>query len=404
MTSNVLFLPWVPIDHAITLGDVTFHPFADALDLAGGRRDQLELFGSIYVDGYTLALAVQRGEPAPRIYPAVAFVEDDDADARKVRDAVDVLMLSTMLENDIDPANGATFSAVVRWLDGERGLIVDHTPRIHGSTTNGLYAETYFEMRPPRAGRFHHSRRPAMVEALVSALRTPFAGELRDVFDTLRAATSESADVSMDLAESLIAKATTLLVRLPATPDNKKQMLPRVRALLAPFIPDSTGDGYGFHIARVWQAVRDHRNEFWHPKPLPVDIFPFMGQRLVTPMLLATRMTHALLAARLIELGCAAPDGELRADVVAIERWISTLQPALEAGLVPVTDSTSMLARKERVDEAHAAFWRLRSNARFELAVNREMARPVALNRLVRRNPSDKVEAIVDHRLRSGGV
>lgn len=380
MTSTVLFLPWIQVDRAITVGDVTFHSFPEALELAGDRRDQLALLGSIYVDGYTLALAVERGERAPLIHPTVAFVPDDDTGARHVRDAVDVLMLSTILENNFDPANGATFAPVVRCLDGQRGLLVDFTPRIHGSTTNAIYAETYFEMRPPRTGRFHHLRRPAMVEALLLALSTPFADALREVFATLRAATSESADVSMELAESLIAKATTLLVRLPGTPDKKKPMLARVRDLLTPLVPISTGDAYGFHIVRVWQAVRDHRNEFWHPEPLAVDLFPFMGQRLVTPMLLATRMTHALLAARLIELACAAPDGELYADVVAIERWIATLEPALETGLAPVTDPQSMLARKDRVDETHDDFWKLRSHARFELAVARAMGSTGALN------------------------
>lgn len=378
MTSTVLLLPWVQIERPFTVGDIAFHPFADALAFAGERRRQLELFGSIYVDGFTLALAVQRSEPVPRIHPAVAFVAEGDVGARHVRDAVDVLMLSTILENSIDPSNGATFAPVIRWLDGEYGFMVDSTPRIHGSTMNGIFAETYFEMRPPRTGRFHHLRRPSMVDALWAALATPFAAELRDVFDTLRTATSESADVSMDLAESLIAKATTLLVRLPGTPDKKKLMLARVRALLAAFVPDSTGDEYGFHIARVWQAVRDHRNEFWHPEPLPVDIFPFMGQRLVTPMLLAIRMIHALLAARLIELGCAPDDGELRADVIAIERWIATLVPSLEAGLAPVMDAKTMLARKERVDEAHDGFGKLRSRARLERAVERAMAVPAS--------------------------
>jgi len=41
-----------------------------------------------------------------------------------------------------------------------------------------------------------------------------------------------------------------------------------------------------------------------------------------------------------------------------------------------------MLARKERVDEVNDAFWKLRSHARFELAVAREMAGTDALNRL----------------------
>ena len=175
-------------------------------------------------------------------------------------------MLSTILENSMPHANGATFARVIRWLDGEPGLMVDFTPRMHGSTTNGIMADTYLEMRPPSTGSFHHSCRPAMVEALWKAVNGIFAPELREIFDTLRTATSESPDVSMDLAESLMAKAATLLTRLPTTPDKKEPLLARLRALLSRFVPESTGDEYGFHIARVWQAVRDHRNDFWHPE------------------------------------------------------------------------------------------------------------------------------------------
>jgi hypothetical protein len=72
MTSAVLFLPWVQIENPIVVGDVTFHPFAEALALAGERREQLELFGSIYVDGYTIALACERREPVSRLRPTVS--------------------------------------------------------------------------------------------------------------------------------------------------------------------------------------------------------------------------------------------------------------------------------------------------------------------------------------------
>jgi hypothetical protein len=72
----------VQIEKPIVVGDVIFRPFAEVLALAGTRRAQLELFGSIYVDGYTLALARRRGELAPRLYPAVAFVTENDERAR----------------------------------------------------------------------------------------------------------------------------------------------------------------------------------------------------------------------------------------------------------------------------------------------------------------------------------
>ncbi|MGC2407471.1 MAG: hypothetical protein WA431_13770 [Candidatus Cybelea sp.] len=303
------------------------------------------------------------------------FVTDDDEQARHARDAVDVLMLSTILENSTLRANGATFASVVRWLDGEPGFIVDLTPRMHGSTTNGIGAETYFEMKPPRTGSFHHYRRAAMVDALWAAVNGSFATELRQIFDTLRTATSESPDVSMDLAESLMAKAATLLTHLPGRPDQKTPMLRRLRALLSRFAAESTGDEYRFHIARVWQAVRDHRNDFWHPKRRPGAVFPFSDQTLVTPIVLALRMAHALVAARLIELGYAPDDGELAADVVAIERWISTLGPDLEAGLEPVRDAASMMKRKERAEKAEGSFWESRSHARFEQAVRLVSAR-----------------------------
>lgn len=339
MTSTVLLLPWVHLENPIVVGNVTFHPFAEALSLAGGRRAQLKLFGSIYVDGYTLALACERSEAAPRLRPTVAFVAADDEQARHARDAVDVLMLSTILENSMLRANGATFASVVRWLDGEPGFMVDFTPRMHGSTTNGIGPASYFEMKPPRTGGFHHSRREAMVDALWAAVNGSFATELREIFDTLRTATSESPDLSMDLAESLIAKAATLLTHLPGTPDQKGPMLTRLRALLSRFVAESTSDEYGFHIARVWQAVRDHRNDFWHPERRPAALFPFNDQTLVTPFVLALRMVHALVAARLIELEYAPDDSELAADVLAIERWIATLGPDLEAGFEPVTDA-----------------------------------------------------------------
>ena len=303
MASSVLFLPWVQIENPIAVGDVTFYPFAEALSLAGERQAQLELFGSIYVDGYTFALVCERGEPAPRLRPTVAFVADNDKQARHARDAADVLMLSTILKNSMFRANGATFASVVRWLDGEPGFMVDFTPRMHGSTTNGIGASTYFEMKPPCTESFHHSRRDAMVDALWAAVNGNFAPELREIFDTLRSATSESPDVSMDPAESRMAKTATLLTHLPGTPDQKRPVLTRLRALLSRFVNESTGDEYDFHLARVWQAVRDHRNDFWHPERRSGALFPFNEQTLVTPIILALRMVHALIAAGLIELG-----------------------------------------------------------------------------------------------------
>lgn len=374
MTSSVLFLPWVHIQEPILVGDVTFHPFVKALALADGRRAQLELFGSIYVDGYTLALALQRGEPAPRLHPTVAFIAEDDERGRHVRDAVGVLMLSTIFENHILAANGTTFASAIRWLDGVPGFMVDYTPRLNGSTTNGIGADTYFEMKPPSVGAFHHLRRASMVDALWGAINGTFAVELREILDTLRTATSESPDVSMDLAESLMAKAATLLTHLPGTPDQKGPMLARLLTLLSRFTPATTGDEYGFHIARVWQAVRDHRNDFWHPARRRGALFPFNQQTLVAPPVLALRMIHALVAARLIELGYAPTDGELAADVVAIDRWISTLGPHLETGVERVTDPESMMRRKERVEQVEASFWESRSQARFQLAVTRELA------------------------------
>jgi len=46
MTSTVLFLPWLQIENPIVVGDVTLHPFAEALALAGKRREQLGLLRS----------------------------------------------------------------------------------------------------------------------------------------------------------------------------------------------------------------------------------------------------------------------------------------------------------------------------------------------------------------------
>jgi len=374
MTSTVLFLPWVQIQESITLGDVTFHPFADALAAAGDRRAQLESFGSIYVDGYTLALAVERREPPPHLRPTVVFVSDDDDHARHARDAVDVLMLSTILENGIIRANGGTFASVVRWLDGEPGFIVDVTPRMYGSTTNGIAASTYFEMKPPRTGSFHHSRRRAMVDALWAAVHGGFAEELREIFDTLRTATSESPDVSMELAESLMARAATLLTHVPGTPDRKGPMLARLRSVLHSFLPESTGDEYGFHIVRVWQAVRDHRNDFWHPERRAGETFPFSDQTLVTPLAIALRMVHALIVTRLIELGCAPADGELADDIPAIERWIAMLEPGLEADLETRTGAALMIGRNDRARKADSSFAQLRSKVRLERAIKRHLA------------------------------
>jgi len=373
MTGTVLLLPWIQIEKPITIGDVTFCTFGDALLIAGEARGQLEAVGSIYVEGYTLGIAAGRGEPVPHIYPTVVFVAENDKDGRHARDAVDVLMLSTILENSIMHANGATFAHVMRWLGGERGFMVDITPRMHGSTRNLIGAEAYLEMKPPHVGPFHHARRLSMVDALWAAVNSPTGDDWHEVFDTLRTATSESPDVSMDLARSLMAKAATLLTHQLGMPDKKGPLLARLRALLGRLIAESTGDAYGFHIARVWQAVRDHRNEFWHPEPWATDTFPFMGQRLVAPMLLALRMVHAVLAARLIEDGFAPEDGELADDVNAIEQWIATLAADLEKGLEPVRCPVTFMARKKRVDDTHDAFYKLRSRARLARGVARAM-------------------------------
>lgn len=271
---GALFLPWIDLSEVVTVGDVTFYSFADALQLAGKNGRALHDYGSIYVDGYTLPLAIERAESVPRLRPTVAFVADDDAGARRVRDAVDVLMLSTIFENGIIPANSTTFAYVVRPIDGDPNFMVDFTPRMAGSSTNGIVPQTYLEMRPPRTGTFHYGRRTEMVAALLAALSGPFASELRAILDTLRTAMSESADISMDLAESLLAKAATLLTYVAGTPDRKREMLARLQAMLTGVIPASTADEYGTYIARVWQAVRDHRNEFWHPSPHPATASP----------------------------------------------------------------------------------------------------------------------------------
>jgi hypothetical protein len=90
-------------------------------------------------------------------------------------------------------------------------------------------------------------------------------------------------------------------------------------------------------------------------------------------------MVHALVAARLIELGYAPDESELAADVVAIERWISALGPDLEADLEPVTDATSMMKRKERAEKAETLFWESRSHARLGRAIARVIAGGLAL-------------------------
>lgn len=374
MSGQALFLPWIQLDKPIKIGDVTFHPFSDALSAAGHRRAQLQSFGSIYIDGYILALSMERGEPIPRLRPTIVFVADDDEFAQHARDAVEVLMLATILENGISQANGATFYNVVRWLDGEADFIVDVTPKMRGRRLNGIGASTYFHMKPPHTGEFHHLRKQAMVDALWAAVNGTSADEFREIFDTFHTATSESPDVSPELAESLMAKAATLLTHRHGMPDQKGPMLKRLRSLLTAFVTESTTDEFGYHIARVWQAVRDHRNDFWHPERRGGNIFPFSDQTLVAPLVIALRMVHALIAARLIELNYASADGDLADDIVAIEHWIATLVSSLDDGLEALTGVELMMERKSRAENVEEQFTKLRWNAHIDHAISRHMA------------------------------
>jgi hypothetical protein len=367
-------LPWIELHDTIVVGDVTILPFAEALHQADARAEQLETLAAIYVDGYSLPLAIANGNEVPYLKPAVVFVSDDDDGVRHAQDAIDVLMLSTIFENNPMRANGATFATSQRYLDGEHGFMIDITPTMYGTRMNAIGAEMYLEMKPPRTGPFHHGRRPAMVNALVRALEGPFASELRRLFDTLRTATSESPDVPMDLAESLLAKAAMLVIHQPRLEDRKSPMLARLQKLLGALIEPSTGDEYGFHIARVWQAVRDHRNDFWHPDRRGSNDFPFVQQRLVSPMMLAMRMMHGLLSARLIELGCADSDGDLRADVIGAEDWIGTLNPSLEDGLDLLAAGPKRdLEMHLRAQAAEDNFGRLRSRERLKLGLARSL-------------------------------
>lgn len=374
MTNRVLLLPWIQLDEPLFIGAVTILPFPEALRKAASRAEQLAVLASIYVDGYTLRLAIQRNEAIPFLKPAVIFVDEDDHDARAAQDAVDVLMVSTIFENDLFRANGATFASAQRYLDGEFGFMADITPTMYGTRMNGIGADAYLEMKPPRTGLFHFGRREELVRALVAALGTNVARDLRRLFDTLRTATSESPDVPMDLAESLVAKAAMLVTHVPGIEDQRARALRRVRELLYPLVGSPMTDEFGYHIARVWQVVRDHRNDFWHPVRHAARDFPFMQQRLVSPMTLAIRMIQALLSARLIELGCAQTDSELADDVVGAERWIATVGPELETGLADLTGIKRQMEHNARAQKADADFCRFRSKARLERGIRRHLA------------------------------
>jgi hypothetical protein len=374
MKRGVMLLPWIQIQRPITVGDIVFHPFADALALAGQNEPRLRSFGETYVEGVTLGLAIERGERTPYLLPTVVFVEEDDASIRAAHDAVDVLMLATIFENHGFGANGTTFERVLRPLDVGHPFVVDRVPRMHGATIN-MSGPMALVMRPPHTGPFHHVRRPAMVDALWEAMNGPAASEFREILDTLRTALSESPIVSMVLAESLMAKVATLLVHRKGLPDEKAVLLARVRGLLGHVLVESTGDAYGFHIARVWQVVRDHRNDFWHPERRGGDAFPFSAQTMVTPFMLALRMAHALVAARLIELGHAEPDSELAADIVGIERWIATLEPSLEDGLEMLTGVKLEIEHMQRADTVESSYGSFRIDARFRTRMRGVLAR-----------------------------
>jgi hypothetical protein len=61
MTARVILLPWIQLHDEIVVGDVRIMPFAEALQLAGDRAPQLRTLASVYVDGYTLPMAISAG-------------------------------------------------------------------------------------------------------------------------------------------------------------------------------------------------------------------------------------------------------------------------------------------------------------------------------------------------------
>jgi hypothetical protein len=368
----VLILPWIQIEKPITIGDVVFYPFDDALSIAGKHREDVEAYGSIYVDPYFLGLAVQYRKPVPKLKPTIAFVAEDDELSQHANDAANVLMLSTIFENQSVHANGATFARIIRGLDEGGG--VEIIPRMHGRTLNLIGFKTHLQTRPRHTGDFHHLREPEMVNALWNAMTGSSASSYRVILETLRTATSESPDVSWDLAESLMAKAATLLVQEGSVPDERLALSQNLKLLLAPFIDQSTNDEYGYHIARVWQAVRDRRNGFWHPKLRASKDFPFAQQTLIAPLVIALRMVQAVFVARLVNGGYAPADSSLVANVMAAERWFETLNPDLEISPEGLSYFEFVMARRERSEKAENAFWELRSQSRFQLAVARHMA------------------------------
>jgi hypothetical protein len=91
----------------------------------------------------------------------------------------------------------------------------------------------------------------------------------------------------------------------------------------------------------------------------------------VAPLVIALRMVHGLLAARLVELGYAPVDGELADDISGIERWIATLEPTLDAGLETLTGVALAMERNERADKAATSFFQFRSKVRCERTFRR---------------------------------
>ena len=70
--ADALLLPWIDLNEAIVVGAVTFHPFDVALELAGENAQALREYGSIYIDGCRLPLAIEHGEnslPIIRVGP-----------------------------------------------------------------------------------------------------------------------------------------------------------------------------------------------------------------------------------------------------------------------------------------------------------------------------------------------
>jgi hypothetical protein len=318
--------PWIDLKEPLTIGDVEFLPRAVAIERAGELGPNVDASTSYFYD-HRIEGAPYLGHPLGLVslQPTVVLLDGTITYERVDRAAL-VWGFATIFGNDgqFTYANSTTFQHFYQKLGGEAGVHARRMRRMHGSLLNGSLVMNALDVRPHWCGNCHDPDED-MLPLLESIIDDSGAGPIWQALDALRLATKDDDTEPAAAEHAHYARAVERLLHRPGQPRKQRDHLQRALAeeLLRPMLANATPP---YRILDVRDAVRDRRNEFWHPEASFAPKRTFEKQVKVHPNLIAFRAISTLITASIRAIVNRPLPDRLETYVEAVEEWTRQIQ------------------------------------------------------------------------------